>query len=449
MKKIYLVAVAIMLLFWHCSEVKDWNDPKDNIAPGAITNPVIEGLNGGARITYTLPSDNDLLGVKAIYSFSESDEVREAFSSAFRDTIELFGFPDTNEYEVKLITLDKSRNESEPVDVTITPLTPPVDLIRESLKMNATFGGVYMAWENPNNEKIALSLYVKDSTDNFVLYDTYYSEATDGKYAFRGFENEPMDFKVDIRDRWLNYADPIEKTLTPLFEEEIVGKGPQGNIWTEYGYADRTVLYRGDISTMNSRASRQFPSIFDGKTYNWDSWWHNDPGSFMHHYIDDYPDETTYTWPMYFTIDMGKLASYSRLRYWMRDRNPPFSALTMVDFEVWGTNNPKDISEIGDGSKADNLKYWTAWPQAGGTDEWKNDWVRICDAYLELPSGSTDPSQLTNEDVQFIKDGFEFEIDPAYADQPFRYLRFAVYKNNAPASQVQLAELKFWGAYAE
>ena len=153
--------------------------------------------------------------------------------------------------------------------------------------------------------------------------------------------------------------------------------------------------------------------------------------------------------PLYFTLDMGKKASYSRLRYWMRSRTPVFSAQTFTSFEVWGTNEPKPLSLIGDGSKEDNLKYWTEWPEVNGTDEWKNDWEKLADFKLTLPSGTTDPNALTNEDIEFVKAGFEVEMDPQYANEPFRYIRFVIRECREPSAQIQLSELKFWGAYKE
>src|SRR3546814_11533024 len=81
--------------------------------------------------------------------------------------------------------------------------------------------------------------------------------------------------------------------------------------------------------------------------------------------------------PMYFIIDMGKQAAYSRLRIWMRNRAPLFSGPIMTRFEIWGTNSPKPLDEIGDGSKEANLRYWTGWPEGGGTKEWRSEERRV------------------------------------------------------------------------
>lgn len=149
MKKNYIAYILLTAsLMWSCSEIKDWQDEKDNIPPKSVTNVVVENINGGAIITYKLPDDPDLLAVKAVYYYKKGEDLKEAYSSAYNNTISLEGFPDVNERTVQLFTIDKSMNHSEPVEVQIKPLLPPVEMIRKSLKVNPTFGGVYMLWEN-------------------------------------------------------------------------------------------------------------------------------------------------------------------------------------------------------------------------------------------------------------------------------------------------------------
>jgi hypothetical protein len=444
-------AVLLAILSGSCTEVKDWQDPKDSVPPGTVSNVTVENLNGGARITYSLPDDDDLLGVKAVYSFGAPDkETREAFSSAFRDTIELEGYADTIEHAVSLFTIDKSRNESSPVQVKIQPLIPPVEVIKRSLKANATFGGLYVTWDNPFKAEVAISLYTNDSIGDRALRETYYTQAAEGKYAFRGFESMEQDFHIEIRDRWNNYSTPFDTTAKPLFEEQIMGRSNQaGNIWQRYGWADQTCLYRGDVYYQRSGAANAFEVIFDGIEFNANNWWHTDYPNRLIQFIPDWPDREYFVLPVYFTIDMGRMASYSRFRFWMRNRSPLFSAPIFDIFEVWGTNHPKPVGEIGDGSREANLKYWTEWPETGGTDEWKNDWVQLSNCILTLPSGETDPNKLTGEDQEFIRAGFEFEIDPQYSDTPLRYIRFVLRRNTDLGAQIQLSELKFWGAYAD
>lgn len=444
--KILVVLLIITGSFNSCSEPESWQDAVDNVPPKPVSNVKIENLNGGARITYSLPDDTDLLGVKAIYSLV-GDQPKEVFSSAFRDTILLAGYVTTDEQLVKLITVDKSRNQSDPVEIQIKPLEAPISIIRNSLLANSTFGGVYTHWENPFEEEIAINLYTEDSTGGYVLYDTHYTKQAVGSFSFRGLTNVEQKIRLEFRDRWNNYSLPLDTILSPLFEERIAGQDERGAIWQRWGWEDQSVLYRGDIPSHHSDTRRQFPSIYDGVTSDLALFWNTMPsGNTLAQFID-WPDPEAWVMPMYFTVDMGREASYSRIRFWMRPRVPLFSAPIFTRFEVYGTSNPKPLQEIGDGSKEANLRYWTEWPEVGGTDEWKNDWVKLLEGEVELPSGETDPNLLTQQDHEFITNGFEFEVNPELAGQHFRYLRFVVKETNTKQAVFHLAELKVWGAY--
>jgi hypothetical protein len=261
-----------------------------------------------------------------------------------------------------------------------------------------------------------------------------------------------QDMRIEIRDKWEHYATPLDTMLTPLFEEEIHGRDPvtTANIWERFGYDDRTCLYRGDIPSLAAEGGREFWRIYDEAIFQNSTWWMTTTNT-LSGFIS-WPDPTYEVKPVYFTIDMVKPASYSRLRYWMRSRSPYYSAGTLASFELWGTNEPKALNTIGDGSQADNLKYWTAWPEVGGTDEWKKDWVKLADCVIRFPSGANPyigNPVLTQEDLDFIAEGFEFDIDPVHTSESFRYLRFAIRSMNYNGTQIQITELKFWGAYAD
>jgi hypothetical protein len=455
MKRIYIFLMILPVMFLgSCEQVKDWHDATDSVPPGTLSNITVKNINGGAWIYYTLPADNDLLGVRAEYAFEEGEELRNVFSSAFNDSILLEGYANTNEHPVKLYVMDKSQNESGPVPVTVKPLTPPVELLRQSIKIYPTYGGIYSEWENKYGNDVAISVYIKDSVGDYVMHDTYYTNTNEGKYSFRNMKNLEQDMRIEIRDKWEHYATPLDTMLKPLFEEEIYGRDPvtTANIWIRFGFDDRTCLYRGDVPSISPEgdANREFWRLFDGTTFQNSTFW-NTPENFLSSFIS-WPDPQYTVKPIYFTIDMMRSASYSRLRYWMRSRSPYYSAGPLASFELWGTNEPKELNTVGDGSQADNLKYWTAWPEVGGTDEWKNDWVKLADCVIRFPSGASPYIQnpvLTQEDQDFIAEGFGFDIDPVHASEPFRYLRFAIRSMNFSGTQIQITELKFWGAYAD
>ena len=154
--------------------------------------------------------------------------------------------------------------------------------------------------------------------------------------------------------------------------------------------------------------------------------------------------------PMYFILDMGRKASYSRLKVYNRNRQPVYSGWIWIEFDLWGANEVKPFTEVGNGSQQDNLKYWTSWEFLGGTDQWKEGWEKLATCIVTFPSGT--PNTVTQatipEDIAFVQAGFEYEIDPDMVDKPFRYLRFEMKRNNIQG-QLHWAELEFFGAYAE
>lgn len=453
MKKLLLfIAVLMSVLFWGCTEVQDWSDPLDNTPPGEITNVRVENINGGAILHYTLPNDSDLLGAKAVYTFSEDEEPLEVYSSAFKDSIVLEGYADTNEHVVQLYAVDKSNNLSQPIPVTIRPLTAPVVLVRETLTAQATFSGVRAIWENPLKKPISIALYTINSSGDKEFFERHYSSAENGGYTFREFASTEQTFYLEVQDRWGHIATPLDTVLTPLYEVQIQGMIGTTYRWDLYDYDNS--IYRGDPIQANAGSQSVYRgrvrNLYDGTTWDNSAYFYFRSPT-MNQYVPG-ASSSIYTVPAYMTIDMGVAAKYSRFKYFTRGRTPVYSAWSWYEFEVWGTNDPKKVNEIGDGSQADNLKYWTAWPEAGGTDAWKEDWELLADCEITFPSGTPNnvPQVESAEDIAFVMDGFGFDIDPDMTDKAFRYIRFVLKKNNTDnVPYIQWSELQFWGSYDE
>src|SRR3546814_7912563 len=70
-------AITIAGFLYGCSEPENWNDIPDGVPPGMVRDVKVVNLNGGAQITYELPIDNDLLGVKAMYSLADGERSEE------------------------------------------------------------------------------------------------------------------------------------------------------------------------------------------------------------------------------------------------------------------------------------------------------------------------------------------------------------------------------------
>jgi hypothetical protein len=438
----FMIGLFAMLLC-SCEPMKDWSDPTDSDAPAPVTNPHVENLNGGAKISYTLPADEDLLGVKVVYSLDDG-KVRESFASVAKNFITLEGYGTSKQHTVTLYAMDKSRNESTPVSVTIEPLTSPVDILRKTLTAQQAFSGIYLSWENANEKEIAVTLYVADSTGFLQYFDTQYSNTKQGGMSFRGFDDTERNFRVEIRDRWNNYAAPFDTVITPLKEVEIFGRDDKGAvIWSTYGMENELYKHMGTIPCQASYWDRFTDGTGYGSYYQLVNWTTN--------YFSNATQMLFL--PYYVTIDMKKPASYSRFKWWQGNRNPIGSATIPIVFSLWGTNNPKPV-DVAAGQIA-NLQYWTEWTNVGGIEvngrgDWMNDWEKLGEYRLVYPSGMTTyvAGKVTADDQLFIQEGFDFDIDPAMTNKPFRYLRFRVEKTNSN-EQWMLSELQFFGNFAE
>ncbi|MDR2683322.1 MAG: DUF4959 domain-containing protein, partial [Dysgonamonadaceae bacterium] len=453
-KQFFLFATVIGGLMFSCTAPADWGDPKDNIAPKPVSNVQIENINGGAIITYTLPSDNDLMGAKVTYSYSAESGLLEKYASD--NTIELEGYGDTGAHEITIYAIDKSGNLSEGITQTIQPLTPPIDLMRASIDAVPTFGGLSLSWENKNSKDMGVSLYVPDPVfpGEWALFDTYYSKTKEGKAIFRPFANVEQDFHIEMFDRWDNRAQPYETSLTPLKEDTLPGRVSATEfIWNLYD--DDYWLWRGEIHnnvSLSGMVNKTFAKVHDGQGQGGgDTYWcPGNDGDPIEWYVPG-AGSSLIPFPLYFTVDMGRKAVYSRFNIKPRLRDPNYSAALPCDFEIWGTNNPKLTTEVGDGSREANMAYWTSWEAANGTDAWKNDgWTKIATCKLKVSSGESKyvaGMALSDTDIaNYRTNGFDFDINEC-VNEGFRYLRWVIYDTNTGQKCVQICEITFWGSY--
>ena len=219
MKYLYFLFSALLLLS-ACEDVERGPIDNDGKAPQQVTNVEVEPLPGGAKITYDLPDDPDLLYIEARYMLpnGESKRVNSSYNGR---SIKVEGFAEVTEYQVILTSVDRSGNRSQPYTVKFEPLTPPVISTFESIKIQPDFGGVNMVWDNPSGAELAIIVSRKDEAGDDVLLDTYYSSAKVGNYTVRGLKSVEGDFSVKVRDKWNNFSELKRATLTPLYEEKL------------------------------------------------------------------------------------------------------------------------------------------------------------------------------------------------------------------------------------
>ena len=399
MRKIYLILVLLNLtLLIGCKEniLKPILD--DQVAPGKVEIVKVTPLNGGFEVEYKLPDDNDLLYVKAEFDLvgGVKGDVKVSY---FENKLTVLGFGDTSERTVKLYAVDRAENLSEPVEFQAIPLTPPVRLVQDSLKISTDFGGAKFTWINRTAAPIAIEVFSEDSvTHRLVKVNTVYSSQIVSKFSIRNLKSVPTKFAAVIRDRWDNVSDtiiPAGGVLTPLFEQKL------------------------DKSKMRKVV---LPS--DTK---WDAW-----GFKYENLIDDDFKTTGHTqgdhpWPQILTIDLGVKATLSRFRVYQRGPGGDTGW-----FYTHG--NPKKYDLYGSAilpADPDDLSQWQK---------------------LRPISVSTKPSGLaqnTDEDIQHGLDGDEYDFDQVDNPSQIRYFRFVVWETWDGAGYININELSWWGNISE
>ncbi len=387
--KTHIYILIAVLWTGACTEPEIGSTAMDKVAPGNVTEVKFINVPGGADISYTLPNDNDLLYVKANYIL-ENGKPMSVRVSMYEDTLRIRGFANEAPQRVELVTGDRSKNESGPVEITITPKRSAIYNILESLEMATAFGGIVLMWDNDTESDVAMTLLRRTGMGSYEEVNTYYTNARIGRQAVRGMESEEMEFAVYIRDRWENVTDTVRSTLTPLYEVQL----PPGS-------------YREYKMTGDSPVSYGWALGFalDGDlTQPW-GWFAT-------------PSVDGGIWPSRCTISFTSQASLSRVR--IIQRHP----------EMWENGNPKKFTLWGSNDPNPDGSY--------------DGWTPLKTFTSVKPSGY--PSgQYSDEDAYVAINGEDFEMD---ADKvaPYQYYRFEFTENwGGDNTWVNLFEILFWG----
>ncbi len=386
MKKISIIYILIAstLLFNACEEIEKKPLYSDSQPPQPISSPVVENEPGGAKITYNLPNETDLLYVKAEYTLSDGQQY-ETRSSIYLNSVKVEGYGDTNEHTVRLYTVDRSENISSPVEVIIQPETPDVHLVYESVEMIPSFGGVQYTWENPNNAPLSFLIMASNSTGTLFPVDVVYSSVANGKYTLRGYEPEEETFGILIRDRWDNFSDSVKLNLTPMFEEKL-----------DKEKFNRIVL-PGDAD-MDAWGMR-YEWMYDGKL-----------NTMSHTYAGT-------GWPQYFTLDLGITAKLSRFILYQRQD----------DGYAYGHGNPRI------------LEIWGTAEEPSADGSW-DGWTKLRDCVASRPS---EEGGTTEEDLIHFKNGDEYPF--TLEDPSVRYVRILVKETWGFTGFIHIGEITFYG----
>ncbi len=223
-----ILLLIILLAAAACKKQQRFTMESDGTPPGKITLRSYQPLYGGARFFYTIPNDEDLLGVEAVYT-NENNQTFKFMSSYFIDSVDVYGFADIRDYKVQLFAVDRAGNRSEPLDVSITPLEPAYRKVASTIQAKPGFSSFFLDWNNELQQNI--TVYVdyefpdKGTTRNLT---TVFSSnlLTDRRFVNDLFltPSEKVKVKVRVGDIYGNITDPIDKGEFNLFEDVQIPK---------------------------------------------------------------------------------------------------------------------------------------------------------------------------------------------------------------------------------
>jgi hypothetical protein len=399
MKQIIISSLRIFMLslilsFVACSEDQGPQPLEHNSnAPAQVTNVAVENLAGKARLTYTLPSDDDLLYVVARYKL-ENGTPMEVKASYYSNTMLLEGFAGQAPTEVKVYAVNRSETESKPVTVTVTPSKAPIFDIFDSLVAQPDFGGIRITADNPTKEEIGILVMQKNIQGDWVpLSTSIYTSVDEIGQSLRGMQAVPQDFAIVVRDKWLNYTDTLYTNIEPFFEQLM----PKSAYVGVHLANDTKVIGTYPVS-----------NLFDGQFLEW---W----GSY-------FTDRTVDVGNHLVTWDIGKTTKLSRLRIWnfsepIGGQRMYYYLGAMKKFRIWGSNT------LNDGTLNSN-------------------WTLLGEYEIKKPSGLP-YGQENNDDLLAARDGADYEI--ALEKPAVRYLRIECLENWAGGKFMAVSEVHVYG----
>ena len=398
MKKLsYTWTFLLIVLVFSCKEQPIGQYPIDKVPPQSIANPVVQNIKGGATITYDLPKEADLLLIKAVFTHPDGNK-KVVETSAFANSIAINGFAKSAKATVQLISVDKSRNESQPVDVQIEPLDSPIFDIFANLKVISSFGGIKLTWTNADKKEVVVGVLSKNADGKYASLENFYTSVASGLGVVRGLNPTPTEFAIFIRDIYDNYTDTLFTTLTPWDEQKLDKKLFKG-------------MTLASFFTLSSYGSSNMGVLWDDVSTNINT-------NTTMYYVN-----TTTTEKIFITFDLGVSAKLSRFKFWGRTAWY-FNLHHPKEIEIWGTNDAT---------------------VANGDRDSFTGWKLLTSGISTKPSGPDvlADNLLTSEDRALAAAGEEFEF-PLEAPVS-RYIRFRCLRTWTDSKSMFIGELTFWG----
>ena len=394
MKKNIILVILTIFIATLLGCVDDKN--QDSIPPGILTIENITPTNGGGVISYQLPSDSDILFVRAEYTNSLGFDVYRV-SSSHNNSIEIDGLNQNTPINVRLFVVDENENISQPVDVEFTPLPSFIYLVQESISITPDLGGIKIEWENIAEKTVYVHLHIVNSSDEEIRILS--SNSASESIFVRGLDSVEMTFLTKVEDFDGNITELEEKaTLTPIFEEMIdksswtlvSGLSVDGNQWE----GQTSAFWDDVVDTVETDFDNSYFII-----------WRDANGG-------------TLDWPLDIVIDLNKIVRIHRFKVWQR---------------AFWYNGPADTPYY---YQEENLRSFDLYASNNSVD-----WILLGQFDIGNPADSE--GNIPQDFIDSAAEGHDFDLD-GVSDE-FRYLKFSITSNYGSDTYVHGSEITLWG----
>ena len=389
-----LIGLFVFILTSGCES----ENISDNNPPGDISIVSIEETNGGALISYELPSDSDILYVRAEYVNAQAQKVFRV-SSKHKTSLEISGMIDSTPVDVNIKVVDESQNMSEGINISVIPKRSFIFDILENISLVEDLGGVRVSWENVEEKTVFIYLFIElNGIQEFRILS---SSSRNNSQFVRGLAASPTSFSIKVEDFEGNETPILDiGQYTPLFEEKIAK-----DTWTLVdnlsingnAYEGSTVKFWDDIVDTASTNSDNSYFIINRA----------DNGGVLR-------------WPLDIVIDLNKQVKINRFKVWQR---------------AFWYNAPDDPLEPYY-YQAENLRTFDIYVSND-----KFDWELLGSFDIGDPMNSEGIIQADKlEEAAMGHDFILDEISPQ-----FRYLKFSITANFGSDTFVHGSEISLYG----
>ena len=353
----FLYYFSVILLF---ATVAFLTGCKDNAVgditpPGQVTNVVFTPQYGGGYFTYTAPKDEDFLYTRAEYTIDTGEKISKT-NSVYSDTLRIEGFGQQKEYEVKIFSVDRNSNQSEPVVVKVTPLAPTTSTVLGTVNVQPGFSSIVLDWKNDLKQNITIFVNVK--VGDTQATKIYASNLEKDRFLIENLKGVPHTVSVFIRDTYQNQTQSKDfGQVIPLMDGAI-SKKQWSFLRDNLLYGDKWD-YKSSSNPLEQKPLKEYQATYrddslknaretyyEGRAEKfWDNEYDYEPKLNLN-YFHTGPQ----SYPFSYFIDMGREIKGSRFKIWQRNAwGMLYGGENVEIWEIWISDDKNPADGIFDG----------------------------------------------------------------------------------------------------